>query len=113
MAQRKAAREPVAVIDIGSNSGRVIVYRHETGGRLQILAGSTTPVVPMIRAIRVGIATGGRMMTTTSVQHWLLVWPSEPQSLLSRTIRNRRMFLAISITTRKAFTTSPVPAAIW
>ena len=44
MAQRKATRDPVAVIDIGSNSGRVIVYRHEVGGHLQILAGSRAPL---------------------------------------------------------------------
>jgi exopolyphosphatase / guanosine-5'-triphosphate,3'-diphosphate pyrophosphatase len=41
---RKAGREagpaPVAVIDIGSNSGRVMVYRHEAGGHLHVLAGS-------------------------------------------------------------------------
>ncbi len=38
------AREPVAVIDIGSNSGRVIVYRQEAGGHLRILAGSRAPL---------------------------------------------------------------------
>ena len=32
--------EPVAVVDIGSNSGRVMVYRPESGGHLHILAGS-------------------------------------------------------------------------
>ena len=32
--------EPVAVVDIGSNSGRVMVYRLEAGGQLHILAGS-------------------------------------------------------------------------
>jgi exopolyphosphatase/guanosine-5'-triphosphate,3'-diphosphate pyrophosphatase len=31
---------PVAVIDIGSNSGRVMVYRQEAGGHLHVLAGS-------------------------------------------------------------------------
>ncbi len=30
----------VAVIDIGSNSGRVVVYRYQHGGHLQLLAGS-------------------------------------------------------------------------
>jgi len=30
----------VAVIDIGSNSGRVVVYRYQAGGHLQLLAGS-------------------------------------------------------------------------
>jgi exopolyphosphatase/guanosine-5'-triphosphate,3'-diphosphate pyrophosphatase len=44
MGQHKPAREPVAVIDLGSNSGRVIVYRHETGGHLRILAGSRAPL---------------------------------------------------------------------
>ncbi len=43
MGQRNPV-EPVAVIDIGSNSGRVIVYRHEVGGHLQILAGSRAPL---------------------------------------------------------------------
>src|SRR5512134_989774 len=31
---------PVAVIDIGSNSGRVMIYRQERGGHLHVLAGS-------------------------------------------------------------------------
>src|SRR6266508_4401642 len=30
----------VAVIDLGSNSGRVVVYRYQAGGHLQLLAGS-------------------------------------------------------------------------
>jgi exopolyphosphatase/guanosine-5'-triphosphate,3'-diphosphate pyrophosphatase len=33
-------REPVAVVDIGSNSGRVMVFRPEAGGHLHVLAGS-------------------------------------------------------------------------
>jgi exopolyphosphatase/guanosine-5'-triphosphate,3'-diphosphate pyrophosphatase len=36
----ETAPPPVAVIDIGSNSGRVMVYRHEAGGHLHVLAGS-------------------------------------------------------------------------
>jgi exopolyphosphatase/guanosine-5'-triphosphate,3'-diphosphate pyrophosphatase len=36
----KAAGGPVAVIDIGSNSGRVVVYAIEPGGALRILASS-------------------------------------------------------------------------
>jgi exopolyphosphatase/guanosine-5'-triphosphate,3'-diphosphate pyrophosphatase len=44
MGRGNPAREPVAVIDIGSNSGRVIVYRHETGGHVRILAGSRAPL---------------------------------------------------------------------
>jgi len=44
-ARRRAAagptlREPVAVVDIGSNSGRVMVFRPEAGGHLHVLAGS-------------------------------------------------------------------------
>ena len=38
--QRKKTQGPVAVIDIGSNSGRVMVYAHEVGGHLRVLAGS-------------------------------------------------------------------------
>ncbi len=34
------SRPPVAVIDVGSNSGRVMVYRQEAGGHLHVLAGS-------------------------------------------------------------------------
>ena len=34
------APETVAVIDIGSNSGRVVVYRYQAGGHLHLLAGS-------------------------------------------------------------------------
>ena len=43
MATRRAAggrgREPVAVVDIGSNSARVMVYRTEAGGHLHALSG--------------------------------------------------------------------------
>jgi exopolyphosphatase/guanosine-5'-triphosphate,3'-diphosphate pyrophosphatase len=39
-AARSDAADPVAVVDIGSNSGRVMVYVHEAGGQLRILAGS-------------------------------------------------------------------------
>ena len=35
-----SAPATVAVIDIGSNSGRVVVYRYQAGGHLQLLAGS-------------------------------------------------------------------------
>jgi exopolyphosphatase/guanosine-5'-triphosphate,3'-diphosphate pyrophosphatase len=35
---------PVAVIDIGSNSGRVLVYRQEPGGHLHVLAGRRAPL---------------------------------------------------------------------
>ena len=40
MAIPEASPRTLAVIDIGSNSGRVVVYRYEVGGHLQILAGS-------------------------------------------------------------------------
>ncbi len=39
-AARATTAAPVAVIDIGSNSGRVMVYRQEAGGHLHVLAGS-------------------------------------------------------------------------
>ena len=44
MGKRSSAPGPVAVVDLGSNSGRVIVYRPELGGHLQILAGSRAPL---------------------------------------------------------------------
>jgi exopolyphosphatase/guanosine-5'-triphosphate,3'-diphosphate pyrophosphatase len=37
---RVKRKEPIAVIDIGSNSGRVMVFRPEVGGHLHALAGS-------------------------------------------------------------------------
>jgi exopolyphosphatase/guanosine-5'-triphosphate,3'-diphosphate pyrophosphatase len=46
---------PVAVIDIGSNSGRVMVYRREAGGHLHILAGSRAS----LRLVRELDRTGG------------------------------------------------------
>ena len=48
-------RAPVAVIDIGSNSGRVMVYRHEAGGHLHVLAGSRAS----LRLVRELDRTGG------------------------------------------------------
>lgn len=39
MAARRGGALPVAVVDIGSNSGRVMVYRQEAGGHLHVLAG--------------------------------------------------------------------------
>jgi exopolyphosphatase/guanosine-5'-triphosphate,3'-diphosphate pyrophosphatase len=38
------AHSPVAVIDIGSNSGRVVVYRRDASGRLRIVASSRAPL---------------------------------------------------------------------
>jgi exopolyphosphatase / guanosine-5'-triphosphate,3'-diphosphate pyrophosphatase len=46
---------PVAVIDIGSNSGRVMVYTREAGGHLHILAGSRAS----LRLVRELDRTGG------------------------------------------------------
>jgi exopolyphosphatase/guanosine-5'-triphosphate,3'-diphosphate pyrophosphatase len=39
-----ASDERIAVIDIGSNSGRVVVYQPERAGRFRILAGSRAPL---------------------------------------------------------------------
>jgi exopolyphosphatase/guanosine-5'-triphosphate,3'-diphosphate pyrophosphatase len=44
------ADEPVAVIDIGSNSGRVVVYQPEAGGRFRILAG-TRAALRLVREV--------------------------------------------------------------
>jgi exopolyphosphatase/guanosine-5'-triphosphate,3'-diphosphate pyrophosphatase len=43
-AKAETGSAPVAVIDIGSNSGRVMVYRLEAGGHLHVLAGSRAPL---------------------------------------------------------------------
>ncbi len=45
-----AADEPVAIIDIGSNSGRVVVYRPEPAGRFRILAG-TRAALRLVREV--------------------------------------------------------------
>jgi len=39
-ARTTRSHDPVAVVDIGSNSGRVMVFRPEAGGHLHVLAGS-------------------------------------------------------------------------
>jgi exopolyphosphatase/guanosine-5'-triphosphate,3'-diphosphate pyrophosphatase len=39
-ARRSGPQDPIAVVDIGSNSGRVMVFRPEAGGHLHVLAGS-------------------------------------------------------------------------
>jgi len=44
MASTERLGLPVAVIDIGSNSGRVMVYRQEPRGHLHVLAGSRAPL---------------------------------------------------------------------
>ena len=36
--------DPVAVIDIGSNSGRVMVFERDTSSHLRLLAGSRAPL---------------------------------------------------------------------
>jgi len=50
-----ASGAPVAVIDVGSNSGRVMVYRQEAGGHLHVLAGSRAS----LRLVRELDRTGG------------------------------------------------------
>ena len=46
MPQQNAAgrRDPVAVIDIGSNSGRVMVFERDASSHLRLLAGSRAPL---------------------------------------------------------------------
>src|SRR5687767_15944425 len=39
-----AEEDPVAVIDIGSNSGRVVVYRRDGAGMLRILSTTRAPL---------------------------------------------------------------------
>ncbi|HVR69829.1 MAG TPA: Ppx/GppA phosphatase family protein [Vicinamibacteria bacterium] len=48
--QSPAGEDPVAVIDIGSNSGRVVVYRPEAGGGFRILAG-TRAALRLVREV--------------------------------------------------------------
>ena len=40
----RSRRDPIAVIDIGSNSGRVVVFEHDAPGHLRLLAGSRAPL---------------------------------------------------------------------
>jgi exopolyphosphatase/guanosine-5'-triphosphate,3'-diphosphate pyrophosphatase len=56
VARRARVHEPVAVIDIGSNSGRIMVYGREAGGHLCLLAGSRAS----LRLAR-GLDKGGRI----------------------------------------------------
>ena len=44
MSSRLPNRDPVAVIDIGSNSGRVMVFERDASGHLRLLAGSRAPL---------------------------------------------------------------------
>ena len=44
MSSRLPSRDPVAVIDIGSNSGRVMVFERDASGHLRLLAGSRAPL---------------------------------------------------------------------
>lgn len=44
------AREPVAIIDVGSNSGRVAVYRVDAAGQLRLLA-STRAALRLVRDV--------------------------------------------------------------
>ena len=43
-ARRVRSGDPIAVIDIGSNSGRVMVFERDTAGHLRLLAGSRAPL---------------------------------------------------------------------
>jgi exopolyphosphatase / guanosine-5'-triphosphate,3'-diphosphate pyrophosphatase len=52
-----APNEPVAVIDIGSNSGRMVVFRPRGGGHLDILEDARAPL-RLGRALRQGDALG-------------------------------------------------------
>ncbi len=47
---RTREREPVAVVDIGSNSGRVVVYRLDAAGQLRLLA-STRAALRLVREV--------------------------------------------------------------
>src|SRR5262245_23808567 len=42
--RRSSRNESVAVIDIGSNSGRVMVFERDTSDHLRLLAGSRAPL---------------------------------------------------------------------
>ena len=68
------ASSPIAVIDIGSNSGRVVVFRPTEQGHLEILADSREPL-RLAREInrdgRIGEDAGGR--TVTAVRDFLAV----------------------------------------
>jgi exopolyphosphatase/guanosine-5'-triphosphate,3'-diphosphate pyrophosphatase len=74
-AARRVDSSPVAVIDIGSNSGRVMVYAQEAGGQLHILAGSRAS----LRLAR-GLDAGGRI----------------PADALERTLEALRDFRSIA-----------------
>src|SRR5206468_8831152 len=41
---RPSRSHPIAVIDIGSNSGRVMVFKRDTSSHLRLLAGSRAPL---------------------------------------------------------------------
>lgn len=55
----------VAVIDLGSNSGRVVVYRYQAGGHLQLLAGSRAS----LRLVR-ELDEGGRLSQAAMDRAW-------------------------------------------
>jgi hypothetical protein len=52
--------DPVAVIDIGSNSGRVVVFQRDVTGHLRLLAGSRAA----LRLVQ-GVDTGGQLTEAT------------------------------------------------
>lgn len=74
-ASRRAVSGTVAVVDIGSNSGRVMVYADEPGGQLHILAGSRAS----LRLAR-GLGASGRI----------------PADALDRTLEALRDFRSIA-----------------
>ncbi len=44
MPRKNSSRAPIAIIDIGSNSGRVVVLQRDEAGHLRLLAGSRAPL---------------------------------------------------------------------
>lgn len=56
--------EPVAIIDIGSNSGRVVVYRIDAAGQLRLLA-STRAALRLVREVDSGHTLGPQAIART------------------------------------------------
>ncbi len=61
---RRTASPPVAVIDIGSNSGRVVVYQIDRAGHLRILASARAPL-RLIRNVDTGLVLGEQAIDRT------------------------------------------------
>jgi exopolyphosphatase/guanosine-5'-triphosphate,3'-diphosphate pyrophosphatase len=62
--QASALASPIAVIDIGSNSGRVVVYEVEAGGHLRILASSRASL-RLVRDLTANNTLGSEAMDRT------------------------------------------------